>query len=66
MQCRGMSGARNERGNYGSAGILEVRALWKRGNVGARDFWKFWGAGIMEVNVECMQNAVSGHVWSAE
>ena len=31
-----------------SAEILEAQGSWKRGNFGARDFWKFWGAEIME------------------
>jgi hypothetical protein len=55
---------RNDRGM--TAEIMEALELWKRGNFGPRNFWKYWGAGIMEVNVECMQNAVPGHVWSAE
>ena len=55
---------RNDRGM--AAEIMEARELWKRGNYGPRNFWKSWGAGIMEVNVECMQNAMSGHVWTAE
>ena len=64
MHAKYSVGASLERGM--SAGIMEARELWKRGNFGARGFWKSWGAGIMEVIVECMQNAVSGHVWSAE
>ena len=64
MEARGLW----KRANFGPRDFwkFEARELWKCGDFGARNFRKSWGAGIMEVNVECMQNAVSGHVWTAE